>query len=216
MSQFDELVKAMQVLSRSGEHLQGQHDQKTHGRGDGEGQKRKVTALYESGVTRKEVNLEVSENPTLYHGTYQDSVGEIEKSGFIPSETGTAGAGVYLTENEADALYERDPNRSRAVKTHSGEQPDTVVKTRIKGDVLDVGKMGDKYGPSLYLKPDVYAAMVLSSKSGNQVDVGDLIRNPSKAKEIIRQHGYSGVSWAFSDGRKAAIIFDPKDIEVIK
>ena len=123
---------------------------------------------------------------------------------------------MYLTENETDALYERDPNRSRAVKSHSGEQPDTVVKTRIKGDVLDVGKMGDRYGPSLYLKPDVYAAMVLSSKSGAPVDVGELIRNPSRAKEIIRQHGYAGVSWAFSDGRKAAVIFDPKDVEVIK
>jgi hypothetical protein len=160
------------------------------------------------------INLSVITNPIAYHGTYKDSAQSIRENGFNVSQDGTAGRGVYLTSNSNDAIYERDPNRSEAVQLHNGKQPDEIIKTQILGKVLDVGTMESGFGPSIYLKPNIYAAYVLEQKAGRTFNMGMAYSDPLYSSTIIQSHGFSGISWKFADGRSAIIVFDPKNIIV--
>jgi len=178
--------------------------------------KGKVVGLYISGSTKAKVSLGVASNPKMYHGTYQDSADSIARDGFKVSQKGTAGPGVYLSDASGDVFYEKDPNRSAAVQQHGGRQPDTLLEVQVKGKVLDVGKMESKHGPSLYVRPNVYAASVLSNADGKAVSVGELTSNPNMARQIIEGYGYSGLSWTFADGRRGAVIFDPANVAVKK
>ena len=180
-------------------HLPGQHQQKLHGNRGGS-----ITVSYQNGTRTVTKILAIDEDPIAYHGTYKDSAENIKAKGFVPSKGGTAGEGVYLSRNEKDTLYERDPNRSAAVLLHGGRQPDTIIKVKVTGLVLDVGIMESKDGPSMYLRPDIYAAYVLSGKFGDS----------GFAHIIIKDNGYVGISWKWEDGRSSVIIFDPENVSV--
>ncbi len=171
---------------------------------------------FQSGTKKISRDFKIHHNPDAFHGTYSDAVDSIKHNGFKISESGTAGPGVYLTFNEKDALYEKDPNRSRAVQQHGGKQPDITMPVKINGDILHVGQMEEEGGPSMYLRPQIYAAYALSATSGENRSVGDFIQHPELAAQVIQQHGYSGVSWNFVDGRHAAVVFDPKNIDTGK
>lgn len=187
--------------------------------GDSEGgqwtSENSIRVKYRNGskIVEKELGFDI--NPTAYHGTFSDSADSISKNGFIVSKDGTAGRGVYLTYEKGDAIYERDPNRSESSRQHSGEQPDTIIKTEINGKILNVGKMESKDGPSIYLKPNIYAAYVLSQTNGQNTELSELINNPESAIEIITSSSFDGLSWQFSNGRNATIVFDPSKIKVL-
>jgi|GEM_PF-4315438 len=174
----------------------------------------KVKGLYVSGSTEANVSMTAIKNPMMYHGTYQDSVDSIEKNGFQVSPKGTAGPGVYLTDVKEDAFYKKDPNRSAAVQQHGGRQPDTLLEVQVRGKVLDVGKMESKYGPSLYVRPNIYAASVLSNAKGKPISIAELTNKPGLARQIIESYGFSGISWSFADGRRGSVIFDPANVVV--
>lgn len=179
--------------------------------------KEKVQGLYVSGSTSTSVSMSAVGDPVMFHGTYQDSADLIEKDGFKISPKGTAGPGVYLSDEKEDVFYEKDPNRSAAVQQHEGRQPDTLLEVQVKGKVLDVGRMESKHGPSLYLRPNIYAASVLSNASGKPISVGELINNPNLASQIIERHGFSGISWTFADGkRRGSVVFSPANVVVKK
>ncbi len=167
-----------------------------------------VAGIYESGTVKKTLSLTVNANPIAYHGTFADSAAAIAEEGFRASLDGTAGPGVYMTYDPKDALYEKNPDLSAAVSRHGGRQADVVLKTQITGRMLDVGRMEDRYGPSMYWRPHMYAAAVLETAAGRALDTAELFKQPRRASEIIQAHGYAGVSWRFADGRQAAVVLD--------
>ncbi len=176
----------------------------------------KVPVKWTSGTKRMDATLRAAQDPAMYHGGYAEDADSISTEGIRASDGGTAGPGVYLTDVPKDAIYERDPNRSAGVMAHDGRQPDHAYETQVRGRVLDVGVMESKNGPSIYLRPDVYAAMVLESTAGRQPDIGGWIRNPGSAGQVIAQHGYSGVAWTFADGdRRGTVVFDPSNVAVM-
>lgn len=145
--------------------------------------------------------------PTHFHATYAAVVPDILRDGLRPSSGGTAGPGVYLSDSFEHSLYERRPD-ALGVKTHGG-QPDTVIGLRVKGKLWDAGRQG--HGESqwgVYYRPNQKAAKELFGDMGLAHREGELA---AKMKEA----GYVGLKWEFSDGRTGTLVFDPKDVEVV-
>lgn len=150
---------------------------------------------------------ESNKKNTFYHGTHSENVAPIKSKGFTASENGTAGKGVYLTNNPKDALYEKNPALSKAVK-EKGRQADAIVPVKIKGKLFDAGVFNSDGGPSVYLRPQVFAADKLYG------DSVEFYEKQNNAPELLNKKGYVGVEWTFQDGRHAAVVFDPKNITV--
>jgi hypothetical protein len=147
----------------------------------------------------------------FYHGTHSETAEKIKKTGFIASEDGTAGQGVYIGFSPAGVLYARNPRLSASVR-EMGRQPDVALPVKLNGKLYDVGKENAKEAEgrqtwSLYLRPQIAAALNLNPG----ISMNDVFAN---APELIRAKGYVGVKWSFLDGRRAAVVFDPKDISV--
>ena len=153
------------------------------------------------------------ESNLFYHGTHADAVPSIRAVGFRPSEDGTAGRGVYLTRDpdRAASLYERAAHAAGVV-AHDGAQPDTHLQVPVHAKLYDAGVHDSRGGPSVYIKPHVLAAHKLLGGDGimGGPELREAMADPHK---VLREHGYGGVEWRFRDGRHAAVVFDPNDVD---